>query len=182
MTKIHGETTLKCVYRCPQWIAATDFTHVYFTSVPKIKLQNSVTLPKLAAITANSVMKMDCNREYFTRHGLHLNMASKEVFREQIAATCIALFQLKKEDPISLCWNDYYNKTDTVICSITNINGNQQNITNMSQWNSQDVKNAQKATSYKLLRFFGQKIHHIEITLIVMAIMGKCDVILCSKI
>jgi len=60
-------------------------------------------------------------------------MASKEVFREQIAATCIALFQLKKEDPISLCWNDYYNKTDTVICSITNINGNQQNITNMSQ-------------------------------------------------
>jgi len=73
-------------------------------------------------------METDSGREYFMRHDLHI--VGKEVFVQQIAATIIEIFQGKKEDPISLCWNDYYNKSDNkVIYNNTNSNDEQQNIT-----------------------------------------------------
>ena len=63
------------------------------------------------------------------RYGLLMNRVSKGVIAQQIAATCTALFQGKK-DPISLCWKDYYNENDNnLICSNTNISDDQQNIT-----------------------------------------------------
>ena len=75
-------------------------------------------------------MKTGSGWEYFMRHGLHMNTVGKEVFVQQTAATSIEIFQGKKEDPISLCWNDYYNGSDNnVICSNTNSNDDQQNIT-----------------------------------------------------
>jgi len=40
-----------------------------------------------------TVMQTDSNREFFMRHGLHMNMTGKEVCAQQIAATSIALFQ-----------------------------------------------------------------------------------------
>ena len=77
-----------------------------------------------------TVMKTDSGREYFMRHDLHMNIVGKEVFVQQIATTSIEIFQGKKEDPISMCWNYYYNESDdNVICSNTNSNDDQQNTT-----------------------------------------------------
>jgi hypothetical protein len=54
----------------------------------------------------------------------------KEVSDQQIAANNITLFQGKKEDLVSLRWNDKYDETDNnVICSKININDDQQNMT-----------------------------------------------------
>jgi hypothetical protein len=72
-------------------------------------------------------MKTDSNRNYFMRHGLHMNIVGKEVIAQQTAATCTALFQGKIEDPISLYWKDYYNEIDNNL--ISNTNDDQQNIT-----------------------------------------------------
>jgi hypothetical protein len=75
-------------------------------------------------------MKTDSGREYLMRHGFHMNIVRKEVFVRQIATTSTEIFQGKNEDIISLCWNDYYNESDNnVICSNTNSNADQQNIT-----------------------------------------------------
>jgi len=66
-------------------------------------------------------MKTDSGREYFMRHGFHMNIVGKEVFVQQIATTSIEIIQGKKEDLISLCWNGYYNESyNNVICSNTN--------------------------------------------------------------
>lgn len=101
-------------------------------------------------------METDSGREYFMRHDLHI--VGKEVFVQQIAATIIEIFQGKKEDPISLCWNDYYNKSDNkVIYNNTNSNDEQQNIT--SGWkHNRKVKRHKKTSSYEEWCFYGKKI------------------------
>ena len=77
-----------------------------------------------------TIMKTDSNREYLKIRGLHMSMVGKKVFTQQIATTGIALLQGEKEDPISLCLNDYQNEIDNnVICSNTHINDDQQNLT-----------------------------------------------------
>lgn len=88
-----------------------------------------------------TIMKTDSNREYLKIHGLHMNMVGKKVFTQQIATTGIALLQGEKEDPISLCSNDYYNETDNnVICSNTHTNDDQQNIT----WQDDTIRMSQR--------------------------------------
>lgn len=88
---------------------------------------------KLGEIMKNyqyvTVMKTGSNRECFSRHVLCMNIVCKEVSAQQIAANSITLFQGKKEDLISLCWNDKYDEINTVIRSNTNINADQQNMT-----------------------------------------------------
>ena len=97
-----------------------------------------------------TVMKTDTGREQFMRHGLHMNIVEKEVSVQQIAANSIEIFQGKKEDPISLCWNDYYNESDnTVICSNTNSNDDQQNITCRDDNTIIKSKGIKKTSSYK---------------------------------
>jgi len=53
-----------------------------------------------------TVMKTDSNREYFMRHGLHMNMTGKEVRAQQIAATSIALFQGEKDNSRNIKGNN----------------------------------------------------------------------------
>lgn len=54
----------------------------------------------------------------------------KEVSAQKIANNSIILFLRNKEDLISMCWNDKYDEIDNnVICSNTNINDDQQNMT-----------------------------------------------------
>jgi hypothetical protein len=51
-----------------------------------------------------TVLETECNRQYYTKHGLHLNGLGKEVLTKQIAAVTENLFQLKERSPISLNW------------------------------------------------------------------------------
>lgn len=105
-----------------------------------------------------TVTKTDSNRECFSRHGLCMNIVGKEVSAQQIAANSITLFQGKEENLISLCWNDKYDKTDNnVICSNTNINDDQQNMTCHDGNTIRMSKRHKKHPAKKEWYFYGKK-------------------------
>jgi hypothetical protein len=71
----------------PEWSCVNTETESFNRKLGKIMKKTSKYV---------TVMKTDSNREYFTRHGLHMNMTGKEVCSQQTAATSIALYKKKK--------------------------------------------------------------------------------------
>jgi hypothetical protein len=56
------------------------------------------------------VIKVETNREYFTRHGLHINNEGKEQVIRKVANVIITMFQEHTEEPIRLCWISEHNE------------------------------------------------------------------------
>ena len=105
---------------------------------------------------------------------LCMSIVCKEVSAQPAAANSITLFQGKKEDLISLCWNDKYDEIDNnVICSNTNINDDQQNMTCQDENTIRMSKRHKKPPVKKEWWLFMVKNHHIGNTLIVARIMGQ---------
>jgi hypothetical protein len=55
------------------------------------------------------VIKVESNREYFTRHGLHMNNEGKEEVIRKVA-NIITMFQKHIEEPIRLRWKTEHNE------------------------------------------------------------------------
>jgi capsular polysaccharide biosynthesis protein len=69
-----------------------------------------------------TVVRNDLNRDVFTRHGLHLSNAGKEMIAQHVAAICTKIFE-KNVIPISMHWKDNHTDNDnikTYICSDSN--------------------------------------------------------------
>lgn len=60
-----------------------------------------------------TILEIAQNREYFTRHGLHLNSQGKENICEQLALSIEKLFQHSVLTPISLGWDNNQNIVET---------------------------------------------------------------------
>ena len=63
------------------------------------------------------VLETGLKREYFTKHGLHLNLPGKECIAQELARAVRSFFKEEKMSPISLHWKD-----DT---SLSDLNGNE---------------------------------------------------------
>ena len=50
------------------------------------------------------MVKVELDRKFFTRHGLHMNNLGKERIALKIANAITTILQKQTEDPISLCW------------------------------------------------------------------------------
>jgi predicted RNase H-like nuclease len=51
-----------------------------------------------------SIMEVDPNREYYTKHGHHLNNIGKAKVSKQLSLQILSVLQRKKDIPISLSW------------------------------------------------------------------------------
>jgi hypothetical protein len=51
-----------------------------------------------------TILKTPQDRDYFTRHGLHLNGQGKEIITNQLATIMGEFFQLTEVIPIKLGW------------------------------------------------------------------------------
>ena len=51
-----------------------------------------------------SIMEIDPNREYYTKHGCHLNGLRKAKVSKQLSLQLLSVLQPKKDIPISLSW------------------------------------------------------------------------------
>ena len=51
-----------------------------------------------------SVMEVDPNREYYTKHGHHLNNHGKAKVAKQLSLQLLSVLLWKKDIPISLSW------------------------------------------------------------------------------
>jgi hypothetical protein len=56
------------------------------------------------------VIEAESNREYFTRHGLHLNNEGKKQVMRKVANVIITMFQKHIEEPIRLRWKIEHNE------------------------------------------------------------------------
>jgi hypothetical protein len=56
------------------------------------------------------VIKVQSNREYFTRHGLHLNNEGEEQVIRKVANVITTMFQEHIEEPIRLLWKMEHNE------------------------------------------------------------------------
>ena len=72
-----------------------------------------------------TIINIDQNREYFTKHELHLNSLGKEVICKQIATIIDKLLQSEKVLPICIDWET--NKTIWIAFQNTNIRNDLKN-------------------------------------------------------
>jgi hypothetical protein len=56
------------------------------------------------------VIKVESNREHFTRHRLHLNNEGKEQVIRKVANVITTMFQEHIEEPIRLLWKIEHNE------------------------------------------------------------------------
>jgi hypothetical protein len=63
-----------------------------------------------------SILEVDCNRDSFTRHGLHLNGIGKEMIAKELVAHTRTVLQRKENEPIGLYWKS--NQTDAVHANV----------------------------------------------------------------
>ena len=52
------------------------------------------------------MVKVELDRKFFTRHGLHMNNVGKERLALKIANVVTTILQKQTEDSISLCWKN----------------------------------------------------------------------------
>jgi hypothetical protein len=63
------------------------------------------TLMKVTKIFGHtSIMEVDSNREYYIKHGQHLNNLGKAKVSKQLSLQLSSVLQQKKDIPISLSW------------------------------------------------------------------------------
>ena len=99
----HANIILTCIpqrYDLPEWSCVNTEIESFKRKLGKIMKKNSKYV---------TVMKTDSNREYFMRHGLHMNMTGKEVCAQQIAAISTALFQGEKDNNRNIKGNNMQN-------------------------------------------------------------------------
>jgi hypothetical protein len=60
------------------------------------------------------VIKVESNREYFTRHGLHINNEGKEQVIWKVANVIITMFHKHVEEPIRLRWKIEHNERENL--------------------------------------------------------------------
>jgi hypothetical protein len=70
-----------------------------------------------------SVLSADCNREFFTNHGLHMNNRGKEMIAKLVADTSSAIFCKDNMIPIPVYWTDNHgdNINNGIISNIESI-------------------------------------------------------------
>jgi hypothetical protein len=66
-------------------------------------------LQKMMKIYDNTeILDVDINREYYTRHGLHMNISGREKMAKKISEAVSKIVTKKKEKPITLTWEDMF--------------------------------------------------------------------------
>ena len=59
---------------------------------------------KIRKIFGHTIMEVDPNREYYTKHGHHLKNLGKAKISKQLSLQLQSILQWKKDIPISLSW------------------------------------------------------------------------------
>jgi hypothetical protein len=60
------------------------------------------------------ILATNLERKYFTKHGMHLNIAGKERAARGLATVVRCFRKSKRTSPISLCWKDDISANETV--------------------------------------------------------------------
>jgi hypothetical protein len=55
-----------------------------------------------------ALIKLDSNRDLFTKHGLHLDSKGKELAAKKIVSTIKYILNKKTKEPIYMTWNEDY--------------------------------------------------------------------------
>jgi hypothetical protein len=110
-----------------------------------------------------TVLETPQDREYFTRHGLHLNGYGKEAICRQLALSIGKLYQHTETPPISLSWEDKLaistERTASRICnnlSNTVLNDGTEDSSKLNEHDAYRISRRQKKLlSIEQLIFYG---------------------------